>query len=58
MRAPGRVFTRTQLCQHVWEYHFDPEKFGRRLHTAATSQNRRWRDDEAYTNRPGRRVPD
>ena len=25
MRAPGRVFTRTQLCQRVWEYHFDPE---------------------------------
>jgi DNA-binding response OmpR family regulator len=25
MRAPGRVFTRTHLCQHVWEYHFDPE---------------------------------
>ena len=25
MRAPGRVFTRSQLCQHVWEYHFDPE---------------------------------
>ena len=25
MRAPGRVFTRAQLCQHVWEYHFDPE---------------------------------
>jgi DNA-binding response OmpR family regulator len=25
MRAPGRVFTRTQLCQHLWEYHFDPE---------------------------------
>jgi len=25
MRAPGRVFTRTQLSQHVWEYHFDPE---------------------------------
>jgi DNA-binding response OmpR family regulator len=23
MRAPGRVFTRTQLCQHVWEYQFD-----------------------------------
>ena len=23
MRAPDRVFTRTQLCQHVWEYHFD-----------------------------------
>jgi two-component system, OmpR family, response regulator len=25
MRAPGRVLTRSQLCQHVWEYHFDPE---------------------------------
>jgi two-component system, OmpR family, response regulator len=23
MRAPGRVFTRTQLCQHVWAYQFD-----------------------------------
>jgi DNA-binding response OmpR family regulator len=25
MRSPGRVFTRTQMCQHVWEYHFDTE---------------------------------
>jgi DNA-binding response OmpR family regulator len=25
MRSPGRVFTRTQLCQTVWEYHFAPE---------------------------------
>jgi two-component system, OmpR family, response regulator len=25
MRSPGRVCTRTQLCQHVWEYHFDTE---------------------------------
>jgi two-component system, OmpR family, response regulator len=25
MRTPGRVFSRTQLCQHVWEYQFDPE---------------------------------
>jgi DNA-binding response OmpR family regulator len=25
MRSPGRVFTRTQLCQQVWEYHFEPE---------------------------------
>src|SRR3984957_43622 len=25
MRAPGRVFTRTQLCQHIWEYQFDTE---------------------------------
>jgi DNA-binding response OmpR family regulator len=23
MREPGRVFTRTQLNQHVWEYQFD-----------------------------------
>jgi two-component system, OmpR family, response regulator len=23
MRVPGRVFTRTRLCQHVWEYQFD-----------------------------------
>ena len=23
MRSPARVFTRTQLCQHVWEYQFD-----------------------------------
>ena len=23
MRAPRRVFTRPQLCQHVWEYQFD-----------------------------------
>jgi len=25
MRFSGRVFSRTQLCQHVWEYQFDPE---------------------------------
>ncbi len=24
MRAPGRVLTRTQLCEQVWDYHFDP----------------------------------
>ena len=24
MRSPGRVFTRTQICEHVWNYHFDP----------------------------------
>jgi DNA-binding response OmpR family regulator len=23
LRAPGRVFTRTQLCEHMWEYQFD-----------------------------------
>ncbi len=25
MRTPGRVFTRTQLLEHVWGYDFDPE---------------------------------
>ena len=25
MRAPGRVLTRTQILEHVWEYHFDPD---------------------------------
>ncbi len=24
LRSPGRVFTRTQLCEHVWNYHHDP----------------------------------
>lgn len=24
MRSPGRVFTRTQICEHVWNYHYDP----------------------------------
>ena len=24
MRSPGRVFTRTELCEQVWDYHFDP----------------------------------
>jgi len=25
MRMPGRVYTRTQLLEHVWGYDFDPE---------------------------------
>lgn len=24
MRSPGRTFTRAQICEHVWQYHFDP----------------------------------
>jgi DNA-binding response OmpR family regulator len=24
MRSPGRVFTRTHICEHVWDYQFDP----------------------------------
>jgi two-component system, OmpR family, response regulator len=25
MRSPGRVFTRTQILEHVWNYGFDPQ---------------------------------
>jgi two-component system OmpR family response regulator len=25
LRSPGRVLTRTQMCEHVWNYHFDPD---------------------------------
>ena len=25
MQTPGRVLTRTQICEHVWNYGFDPE---------------------------------
>ena len=25
MRAPGRVYTRTQILEHVWGYDFDPQ---------------------------------
>jgi two-component system, OmpR family, response regulator len=24
VRSPGRVFTRAQICEEVWGYHFDP----------------------------------
>ena len=24
MRSPGQSFTRAQICEHVWSYHFDP----------------------------------
>ena len=24
MRSPGRVFTRVQICEQVWDYNFDP----------------------------------
>jgi len=24
LRSPGRVFTRTQILEHVWQYNFDP----------------------------------
>jgi two-component system, OmpR family, response regulator len=25
LRSPGRVFTRTQILEHIWGYEFDPE---------------------------------
>ena len=25
MRSPGRVFTRSQILEHVWGYGFDPQ---------------------------------
>ena len=25
LRTPGRVWSRVQIFEHVWEYHFDPE---------------------------------
>ena len=25
IRSPGRVLTRIQICEHVWDYHFDPQ---------------------------------
>jgi DNA-binding response OmpR family regulator len=24
MRSPGRVLTRVQICEQVWDYNFDP----------------------------------
>ena len=24
LRSPGQTFTRAQICEHVWDYHFDP----------------------------------
>lgn len=42
MRAPGRVQTRTQICEHVWEYQFDP---GTNLVDAYIQRLRRKIDD-------------
>jgi DNA-binding response OmpR family regulator len=25
MRSAGRVLTRTHICEHVWDYHFDTQ---------------------------------
>lgn len=41
--SPGRVFTRTQLCEHVWGYHFDP---GTNVVDVAIQRLRRKVDEE------------
>lgn len=46
MRAPGRVFTRTQLLEHVWGYDFDPET---NLVDVNIRRLRRKIDDDAET---------
>jgi len=43
MRIPGRVCTRTQLCEHVWGYHFDP---GTNLVDVAIQRLRKKVDDQ------------
>jgi DNA-binding response OmpR family regulator len=42
MRSPGRVQSRTQICEHVWNYHFDP---GTNLVDAYIQRLRRKVDD-------------
>jgi len=46
MRSPGRVFTRTQLLEHVWGYDFDPET---NLVDVNIRRLRRKIDDDATT---------
>jgi DNA-binding response OmpR family regulator len=43
MRSPGRVLTRTQLCEQVWDYHFDP---GTNVVDVCVQRLRRKLDDE------------
>lgn len=43
LRSPGHVFTRTQICEKVWEYHFDP---GTNLVDVYVQRLRRKVDDE------------
>jgi len=46
MRSPGRVFTRTQICEHVWNYNFDP---GTNLVDVYIQRLRRKIDDDENT---------
>jgi DNA-binding response OmpR family regulator len=43
LRSPGRVFTRTQICEKVWEYHFDP---GTNIVDVCVQRLRRKLDDD------------
>jgi DNA-binding response OmpR family regulator len=46
LRSPGHVFTRTQICEKVWEYHFDP---GTNLVDVYVQRLRRKLDDDFST---------
>jgi DNA-binding response OmpR family regulator len=43
LRSPGHVFTRTQICERVWDYHFDP---GTNLVDVYVQRLRRKLDDD------------
>lgn len=43
LRSPGRVLTRTQLCEQVWDYNFDP---GTNLVDVCIQRLRRKIDDD------------
>jgi two-component system, OmpR family, response regulator len=44
LRSPGHVFTRTQICEKVWNYHFDP---GTNLVDVYVQRLRRKVDDDS-----------
>jgi len=44
LRSPGHVFTRTQICEKIWDYHFDP---GTNLVDVYVQRLRRKLDDNA-----------
>ena len=58
MRSPGRVLTRAQICERVWDYDFDPGHEPRGgLHPAPAQEGGRRRAGEAHRNHPRRRLP-
>ncbi len=58
MRSPGRVYTRTQILEHVWGYFFDPQTnvvdvYIRRLRSKMDTSPERLRIETVR----GRRIP-